>query len=1127
MKCGRICSTRWQWLFWCALFSLMLTTFSAAASAVITNVLQFDRLVTQSQQTNRPVKLEGDVCWADVEKGMVVFQDSSGTSLIEAGSSIPTILPGAHITLEGVASEGHCGASLKIAGLELKNGRHYGLQDQFGSIMLKAGKYPISAGWYGGNNSYGFNVYYEGPNLARQTIADSALCHPVVSASGQTNWAAGLICKTYKGQWSTASDFEKLEPSSNGEAANFNVELSSDEENAGVVFNGYLKIDRDGIYGFSLEVEGRRKLFVENPVLTIVGQAGAPTPLHVMPGQILPRAEESLWGETEGTVTFVGKKSHGLRLELKSENGSMSVEIADATRAAPLLLMGSRIQVTGVCKGSYGPNGQTMLGTMWLPTFEGIKILEVAPEVWASHPVSTIRELVAGNPAPGTIVQIKGLINSVRGNSPTLVQDRTGIVRSEMVHAGSFSVGDSVAVVGGWKMIGTNCFLENGFCRKIEPENEATNPLPVLTTAEAVKRLQREEALRGYPVKIQGVVTWSGGSGFVIQDSTMGIFSETVNPETSGVEHEGTYIEIEGVTTAQFSPMILAQRINHLGLGTFPEPIRPTWDQLMNGTLDTQFVEVQGIVTAVEGTRITLLTHEGKLRVDLPEKQFGELKRYADALIRIRGCLWATKDEETHKLLPGEIQIHNGSVSVDEAAPDDLLDAPQKRVSELLLFDAKASALQRVKVVGQVIHQRDDEYFLMDGANGMRFVSRSPVSLGIGDQVEVVGFPLLGGPSPVLREAMAKQIGSNPLPEPKLLTDSNLLNPDSDSMLVKIDAQLMNISQDQKDRIFELQTGQHMFIACLARKRGPLVSVPIGSRVEVTGVYSVQSQDKAQGRNIDSFELLLNSFEDVRVLARPSWWTIRRMLGVVGVLVGVLTAALVWIGLLHRQVEQRTGQLKEEILVRQRAEQLRAVEEERSRIARDLHDDLGSSLTEISMLADAGAGTPPVLEKAERRFQTIGEKARTIVNALDVIVWLVNPRKDLLPFSVSYLGSYAEEYLSAARIACRLKVPSKFPPMRLAADLRHNIFLAVKETLHNIVRHSKATEVNMEIALTGGELQIIIADNGIGLSSVDSVNGNGLVNLKDRLAQIGGSFQISSQPNIETRVSLIIPLPQN
>ena len=270
--------------------------------------------------------------------------------------------------------------------------------------------------------------------------------------------------------------------------------------------------------------------------------------------------------------------------------------------------------------------------------------------------------------------------------------------------------------------------------------------------------------------------------------------------------------------------------------------------------------------------------------------------------------------------------------------------------------------------------------------------------------------------------------------------------------------------------------------------------------------------------------MLLNGPADLRVIAYPPWWTLRRLLAAVGVLVTVLGIAAIWIGLLRRQVEQRTAQLKVEIHEREHAENQHAVEAERSRIARDLHDDLGSSLTEISLLADAGSGSPASLEKAGQRFRMIGDKARAVVNALDVIVWLVNPRKDVLPFLASYLASYAEEYLSASGIACRLKLPRDIPPIRLTAEVRHSLFLAVKESLRNIVSHAHASEVLIDLSAEPRQLTIVIADNGHGFDYRPGMSGNGLSNLHERLAAIGGQCEIVSQPEAGTRVSLVLPL---
>jgi signal transduction histidine kinase len=667
--------------------------------------------------------------------------------------------------------------------------------------------------------------------------------------------------------------------------------------------------------------------------------------------------------------------------------------------------------------------------------------------------------------------------------------------------------------------------LECGFYRASDAANPTTAKLPLLTTVEQIKSLKREEAMRGYPVKVRGVVTWADRKAVVIQDSSLGIFVDEVEASDSYPLRVGEFWEIEGITVAQFSPMILSRRAVRLGAGKLPSPVRPARDQLLNGTLDTQYVELQGVVTDVHTNQMSLLTREGKILVHLPDLRPEALTPYAGALVRVRGCLWAVKDETTHVFKVGEVQIHSALINVDQPAPMDPFAAPLKRAAELLLFDAQAGAFQPVRVTGQLLHEQAGEYFLMDGTNGLRFIPKTLVPLQPGDKVEVVGFPELSGPSPVLLEATARKLGQAPLPEARTLSEERLVTGEYDSTRVQLKAYLVNLSTERRDQVFTLQLGSHFLVARLSDRLGTEPPIPLGSLLELTGVYAAHGGDRMMGRVIDSFELLLNSPADIRVLARPSWWTLRRLLAIVGVLAAVLVVAAVWIGLLRRQVEQRTVQLREEIQVRERAEHQRAVEEERSRIARDLHDDLGSSLTEISLLADAGGGFPPTLERAGGRFRSIADKARALVNALDVIVWLVNPCKDALPFLVGYLGSYAEEFLSASGISCRLRIPMDLPPLPLSADVRHSLFLAVKEALNNIARHSRATEVVVEMTLKEGILGIILTDNGRGFDAAHPAQGNGLSNLQERLAGMGGRCEISSRPQSGTIIALSVRLP--
>jgi signal transduction histidine kinase len=241
----------------------------------------------------------------------------------------------------------------------------------------------------------------------------------------------------------------------------------------------------------------------------------------------------------------------------------------------------------------------------------------------------------------------------------------------------------------------------------------------------------------------------------------------------------------------------------------------------------------------------------------------------------------------------------------------------------------------------------------------------------------------------------------------------------------------------------------------------------------------------------------------------------------------VLGLALVWIRLLQHKVQQRTTELQREVHDREQAEHQRALAQERARIARDLHDDLGSSLTEITMLATASPGLKLPSDEATERMETIAGKSRTLVYALDEIVWAVDPERDTLASVARYLASYAEEYLSGLKVACRVQIPNSFPNQVISGEVRHHLFLAVKEALNNAVRHGSASEIGFRIRLAEDRLWISITDNGSGFDTLGRSNGYGLANLRNRLEHLHGHCELESSPGAGTTVCLQFPLPSN
>jgi signal transduction histidine kinase len=219
----------------------------------------------------------------------------------------------------------------------------------------------------------------------------------------------------------------------------------------------------------------------------------------------------------------------------------------------------------------------------------------------------------------------------------------------------------------------------------------------------------------------------------------------------------------------------------------------------------------------------------------------------------------------------------------------------------------------------------------------------------------------------------------------------------------------------------------------------------------------------------------------------------------------------------------------------ERLEHQRAIERERTRIAQDIHDDLGASLTRITLLSQNARSELDDPAQAAVDLDRIYGTARELTRAMDEIVWAVNPKHDTLDSLASYLGRFAQDFLGAAGIRCRLRLPLELPQWPLTAEVRHNLFLAFKESLHNAVKHAAATEVQVALKVEPASFVLSVKDDGCGFRPASpaaqtppdparSANGNGLVNLRRRLKEIGGDCEIKSAPRAGTDVTFRVPV---
>jgi signal transduction histidine kinase len=255
------------------------------------------------------------------------------------------------------------------------------------------------------------------------------------------------------------------------------------------------------------------------------------------------------------------------------------------------------------------------------------------------------------------------------------------------------------------------------------------------------------------------------------------------------------------------------------------------------------------------------------------------------------------------------------------------------------------------------------------------------------------------------------------------------------------------------------------------------------------------------------------------IVVRPHYWQTVWFYGIV---------AFLCFGAVYAVARYRTKsrmQRKLELLKQQNA-----IERERGRIAKDIHDDVGSNLTRIMMLGERIHDDLDNRQELDTHVSKIVNCARDTVQTLDEIVWAVNPENDTLDGLVTYINQYASQFFESTSINCRLEMPVELSPIRLVAEVRHDLFLVVKEALNNVLKHSRATRVRVQILEDTNSARIVIEDNGCGFEGKTGASGrkgHGIVNMHRRCENFGGHAEIVSASGTGTRLVITVPFHES
>ena len=660
-----------------------------------------------------------------------------------------------------------------------------------------------------------------------------------------------------------------------------------------------------------------------------------------------------------------------------------------------------------------------------------------------------------------------------------------------------------------------------------------------LRTVASVRGLTVEQAQRQMPVRLRGVVTFFDESLFsrFIQDESAGIYLQysTNTPLLT----PGQVVEVDGTSSpGEYAPIVVPERVRVVGNAALPPPKQVTYEELASGAQDSQFVEINGMVRSVELDEasghyvIVIATGGGRLSVYARQLPVTQIDALPDSILRVRGVC-STQFNHQRQLFAIRLMVPRpDDLVIEKPASPNPFSVAARPIGSLLQFAPLETYGHRVKVSGTVIYYEPGRaLFLQEGEQGVEVQTRESAALQLGDNVEALGFVSQGEYTPRLQDAIYRKVSSGQPPAPAQITPDEALKGKHDCRLIRVEGKLLDRASHGTERYLILQEGEAIFQAYLKQTNAmdTFADLKNGSRVAVAGVCRLEPGEWRAGEQwrAQSVSMQLRSPEDVVLLAPPPWWTLKKVLWIAGALAFAAMAAFVWVVVLRRQVAEHLRELEVQIQERQRAERQREIEEERARVAHDLHDDLGAGLTEVNMLSSLIKSPTTSSDEKNRYLTDLRDTAGRMVTSLDEIVWAVNPRNDTIASLASYFGSYAQRLLDLASVLCGLDVAEDLPDYPLDPKFRQELFLAFKEALTNVVRHAGATQVWLRISVKDGQINVVLADNGRGFDAREQRAGaDGVVNMKERLRGLGGSCEIVSDMKTGTTVHFRAPLPK-
>ncbi|MCX7430168.1 MAG: sensor histidine kinase [Planctomycetia bacterium] len=696
-----------------------------------------------------------------------------------------------------------------------------------------------------------------------------------------------------------------------------------------------------------------------------------------------------------------------------------------------------------------------------------------------------------------------------------------------------------------------------------------------------VKNMTADEADRGSPVRIRGVVTWHWQPQrlhLIVQDESDGIWINVTQAFESGLWQGtaenlaaievGSEVEIDGVVDrGGFAPIVLPRQIRAVGRKPLPAP-KPIDDvRLFSGCDNGLRIVVVGVVQGVEPVDevgipcllLTMVRPAGRLLAIVPAAVWqGPPESLIDATVQLTCIGGSAVNTRGQFLYPRLLAVGSDCLKVVSPVPSSPFESPRIELDTLAQFSPEPRGAHRVRTEGTVTHAVPGQFFyVQEGMTGVRVTTRSEEVLRPGDRVEIAGFVDRSRDFAGLSEAVVRVISHGSTPDPRRLAPNEIIEisrqsmrkgrmaspGDFDGCVIRFPARLLEIERATEDSLLVLACEGTNVVARIPHDQlSRLPPLAAGAELDITGIVQIaltRPVASGSGRHtlsdagtIERLALLVRSADDVQVLKAAPWWTTRRLFVALATSAAVLLGSLAWVGMLQRQVAMQSRRLASEMQKRRDAAvEFEASVRERNRLAANLHDTLLQSL--------AGAGFQ--LDTCRRAVarQDLGETSdhldvarrmlKHAVGELRGSVWALRTMPMAGPsFSAAVAALVA--HLGSGH-AAKITVSSDGEPFEIPNFVAGNLLLVAQEAIRNAVHHGQPKTIHLQIDYDAAarEVTITVADDGHGFVVGDEVGpaqGHfGVQGMQERIASLGGTLTIDSRPGQGTRVTAVVVTP--